>query len=83
VGLGCWPDDRLATVPLPEPQDDGRTLFFPDRSLAVALEPRRKAFPPDYQLVTRDAALFARSFDAADTVATFGSVEAVLRHRES
>jgi GNAT superfamily N-acetyltransferase len=80
VGLGCWPDDPLATMQLPEPQYDGRTLYFPARSPAIALEPLLGALPPGYQLVTRDAALFACSFDMADTLATFGSVEAVLRH---
>jgi GNAT superfamily N-acetyltransferase len=80
VGLSCWPDDPLNTVPLPEPQYDGRTLYFPTRSPTVALAPLIQALSAEYRLVTRDAALFARSFDAADLLATFGSVEQVLRH---
>lgn len=79
VGIGCWPDDPLATVPLAEPQYDGRTLFFPVRSPEVALAPLFQALPPGYMLVPRDERLFAQSPDYADTLVTFGSLEAVMR----
>lgn len=48
VGIGCWPDDPLASMSLPEPQYDGRTLSFPARSPAVALEPLLGALPLGY-----------------------------------
>jgi RimJ/RimL family protein N-acetyltransferase len=79
VGIGCWPDDPLATVRLAEPQYDGQTLFFPIRSPEVALAPLFQALPPGYTLMPRDERLFAQSPDYADTLATFGSVEAVMR----
>jgi RimJ/RimL family protein N-acetyltransferase len=79
VGIGCWPDDPLASMALPEPQYDGRTLFFPARSPDVALAPLVQALPAGFTLVPRDAQLFAQSPYYADTLATFGSVEEVIR----
>lgn len=80
VGLGCWPDGPLADMLPPEPQYDGRTRYFPTRSPAVALAPLRDAIPSGYTLAPRDAQLFAHSFDAADTLASFGSLAQALRY---
>jgi RimJ/RimL family protein N-acetyltransferase len=79
VGIGCWPDDVLATLQLADPQFDGRTLFFPVRSPDVALAQLFQTLPPGYTLSPRDERLFAQSPDYADTLTTFGSVEAVMR----
>jgi RimJ/RimL family protein N-acetyltransferase len=80
VGIGCWPESPLAAVLPPNPQYDGRTLYFPTRSTEAALAPFLGSLPPGYTLVLRDKQLFARSFDAADTLAAFGTMEQVMRH---
>jgi GNAT superfamily N-acetyltransferase len=80
VGIGCWPESPLATMLPANPQYDGRTLYFPTRSPEVALAPFLGSLPSGYTLVSRDEQLFARSFDAADTVASFGTLEQVMRH---
>lgn len=64
----------------PEPQYDGRTRYFATRSAAVALAPLRDALPSSYTLAPRDAQLFAHSFDAADTLASCGSLAQALHH---
>lgn len=80
VGIGCWPESPLVAMVPPNPQYDGRTLYFPTRSPEVALAPLLSGLPPGYRLVPRDEQLFASSFDAADTLASFGSLEQVMRH---
>lgn len=80
VGIGCWPDDPIGAMLPPDLQYDGRTLYFPDRSPAVALEPLMHGLPPGYTLAPRDARLLTQSFDYDDTIATFGSLEQALRH---
>lgn len=80
VGIGCWPESTLATTLPPNPHYDGRTLYFPTRSTETALAPLVNALPPGYRIVPRDEQLFARSFDVADTLASFGSLEQVMRH---
>jgi hypothetical protein len=71
VGIGCWPDSPLAGMLPPDPDYDGRTLSFPRRSQEVEFASFLATLPPGYQLLPRDAALFKRSFDYDDTVATF------------
>lgn len=80
VGIGCWPDAPLCAMLPPAPEYDGRTRYFPTRSADVPVAPLLRELPPGLALVPRDAALFARSFDYADTLATFGTVERVLRY---
>jgi GNAT superfamily N-acetyltransferase len=80
VGIGCWPESPLAAMLPPSRQYDGRTLYFPTRSPEVALAPLLNTLRSGYRLVSRDEQLFARSFEAADTLATFGSLEQVMRH---
>lgn len=80
VGLGCWPDDPLVSMLPPEPQYDGRTRYFPTRSPAVALALLRDAIPPGYMLAPRDEQLFAHSFDAGESIASFGSLAQALHH---
>lgn len=77
VGIGCWLDDPLNAMIPPDPDYDGRTLYFVER-LAVD----RSQFPPlspDFRLAPRDAELFRKSFDYESTLAAFGTVEAVLQ----
>lgn len=80
VGIGCWPESPLAAMLPVDPQYDGRTLYFPARLPEVPLKSLFAALPPGYHLLPRDEQLFARSFDAADTLASFGSLEQVMRH---
>lgn len=79
VGIGCWLDDPVRLLLPPNPDYAGRTLYFPRRDPQVALEPLLPALPAEYQLVARDASLFEQSLDREETLATFGSVENVLR----
>lgn len=79
VGIGCWPNDALNDMLPPQPDYDGTTLYFTDRSRNVALQPLTGQLPSGYTLVPRDEQLFAQSFDYDATLATFGTVENVLR----
>jgi hypothetical protein len=78
VGIGCWPDSELNSMLPPDPDYDGRTLYFTERS-DVPLAPPIARLPADYRLAIRDAALFPQSFDYESTLAAFGTVEQVLR----
>ncbi|NJO83037.1 MAG: GNAT family N-acetyltransferase [Blastochloris sp.] len=79
VGISCWPDEPLATMLPPDPHYDGQALFFPSRDSTLQLDVLTPAIPSGYRLARRDAQWFAQSPDNADTLATFGSVEAVLQ----
>lgn len=80
VGIGCWPDAALNAMLPPNPEYGGRTLYFTDRSAQVPLQPLIQQLPADYTMVLRDQHLFSQSFDYEDTLATFGSVENVMRY---
>lgn len=79
VGIGCWPNDVLNDMLPPHPPYDGSTLYFPNRSSLVALQPLIDQLPPAYTLVPRDERLFAQSFDYDATLAIFETVENVMR----
>lgn len=79
VGIGCWRDDALNNMLPPNPDYDGLTLSFTERSPHVALEPLMRQLPSGYTLMLRDERLFAQSFDHDTTLAAFGTVENVLR----
>lgn len=80
VGIGCWPGSELSALLPPDPAYDGRALFFAERSAPVPLAPLAGALAEGYSLAVRDARLLAQSPDLADTLAAFGSAEAILRH---
>ncbi len=79
VGIGCWPDDALNDVLPPQPDYDGSTLYFPDRSREVVLQPFIDRLSSGYTLAHRDERLFEQSFDHDETLTAFGTVENVLR----
>lgn len=78
VGIGCWLDDPLNDMLPPNPDYDGFTYSFPQRSQHVKLQPLIQDLPAGLRLVPRDARLFASSFDHAATLASFETVEQVM-----
>jgi RimJ/RimL family protein N-acetyltransferase len=78
VGIGCWLDNPLNEKLPPNPNYDGRTLYFTERSARNDLQ--KIQLPAEYSLVPRDEHLFSMSFDYEATLASFGSVENVLQH---
>lgn len=79
VGISCWPDDPINAMLPPHPAYDGTTLFFSRRSPDVVLPSLLPELAAAYTLAQRDEQLFTQSFDYDSTVASFGSVEDVLR----
>ncbi len=77
VGLGCWLDDPLNEMITSQPDYDGRTLYFTERSSndAIAYE-----LPAAFHLVQRDENLSPKSFDYESTLDSFGSIQKVLQH---
>jgi len=80
VGIGCWLDDPMNALLPPQPDYDGRTLYFPDRSASVALPSLIRQLPSGYTCVPRDQRWLTQSFDYEATLAAFGTVENVLRY---
>jgi hypothetical protein len=79
IGIGCWIDDPLNKMLPANPDYDGFTLYFRQRSLETSLETFVQQLPSGYTLVNRDEQLFKQSFDYESTLASFGSVENVMR----
>lgn len=79
VGLGCWPEEALNHWLPPNPGYDGRTLYFTQRSPEVSLAALTQSLPPAYTLAIRDEHLLAQSPDYDSTLASFGSVENIMR----
>jgi RimJ/RimL family protein N-acetyltransferase len=79
VGIGCWHDDPINRMLPPDPDYDGTTLYFTNRSADVTLAALWSELPGTCALARRDERLFAQSFDYAPTLAAFGSVEDALR----
>jgi hypothetical protein len=73
-----WPDDPLLQILPPQPDYDGWTLYFPNRSRDTRLDVYLQQLPAGYQLRYRDAALFERSLDRDSSLAALGSAEQVL-----
>jgi RimJ/RimL family protein N-acetyltransferase len=78
VGIGCWLDDPLNEMLPLNPNYDGRTLYFTERSTRNNQE--MVQLPAGYRLVPRDEHLFSKSFHYEATLASFGNVENVLQH---
>lgn len=77
VGIGCWLNDQLNDMIPADPEYDGRTLYFTERSRSVKSQTQ---LPQRYTLAVRDRRLFQQSFDYESTVAAFSSEENVLNH---
>ncbi len=80
IGIGCWLDDELNQILPPNPDYDGFTLYFTERSHQVHLGPWIEQLPSGYSLSLRDVKSFAHSFDYESMLASFGSTENVLGH---
>jgi RimJ/RimL family protein N-acetyltransferase len=79
VGISCWLDDPLNDMLPPNPDYDGATLYFTNRSATLAPLSAFSEIPAPYTLASRDKQLFAQSFDYESTLASFGTVEDVMR----
>jgi GNAT superfamily N-acetyltransferase len=79
IGVGCWQDDALNQILPANPDYDGFTLYFTERSCQVPLAPMIQKLPSGYTLSLRDEKWFASSFEYESTLASFGSMENVLR----
>lgn len=79
VGISCWPDDPINQILPPEPDYDGATLCFTNRSAGVVLSSLRPELPAPYALMQRDEQLFKQSVDYDSTLAAFGSVANAMR----
>jgi RimJ/RimL family protein N-acetyltransferase len=78
VGIGSLLDDPLNEMLPPNPDYDGRTLYFTERSPRHDLQ--SLPLPSEYSLVPRDEHLFSQSFDYEATLASFGNVENAMRY---
>jgi len=76
VVIGRWPGDPLLQLLPPQPDYDGRTLYFTDRSRSVDLAMYQA--PAGCVLRRMDAALFERSLDRDAVLSAYGSSERVL-----
>lgn len=80
IGVGCWLNDPLNNVLPTNPDYDGFTLYFTERSLGETnLEALFSQLPANFALVSRDEQLFKKSFDYDSTLASFGSIENVMQ----
>jgi RimJ/RimL family protein N-acetyltransferase len=79
VGIGCWLDSELNDLIPPNPNYDGRTLYFTEHT---PLHRGLLTFPlPDgYSLAPRDTELIKQSPDLELTIASFGTIENALQH---
>ena len=80
IGVGCWLDDTLNQILPTNPDYDGFTLYFTERSRQVPLGLMIQQLPSGYTLSLRDEKWFVSSFEYESTLASFGSMENVLRH---
>ena len=78
IGVGCWLDNPLNKLLPANPDYDGFTLYFTERS--SNLDSFAQQLPPNYDLLSRDEHLFKKSFDYDSTLASFGSIENVMQY---
>ena len=80
IGVGCWLDSPLNKILPANPDYDGFTFYFTERSsVETNLVTLYSQLPSDYDLVSRDEQLFKKSFDYDSTLASFGSIENVMQ----
>ena len=79
MGIGCRLDDPLNAMIPSNPDYDGFTYYFPERSRQVRLEPLIKLVPADIRLVQPDERLFTKSFDYVLTLEASGTVDNVMQ----
>ena len=77
VGFGCWLDDDLNDIPLPQADYDGRTMYYTERSPQVDLS--STSLSDGYSLVERDIDLLRQSTEYQWNLDIFGSEETILR----
>ena len=81
IGVGCWLDSPINKILPANPDYDGFTLYFTERSSAETnLKALISQLPSDYGLVSRDEQVFKKSFDYDSTLASFGSIENVVQY---
>lgn len=81
IGIGCWLDDPLNKMLPANPDYDGFTLYFTERSSdETNLEALVSQLPSSYALVSRDERLLKVSFDYESTLTSFGSIENVMQY---
>lgn len=78
VGIGCWLDDPINEMIPANPDYDGRTLYFTERSRRN--DSKQYPLPEGYTIAVRDADLLRQSFDYQSTLAAFGSEENILKY---
>lgn len=78
VGIGCWLDHPLNEWVPPDPDYDGRTLYFTERKRHDVAQ--NTELPAGYRLATRDEGLFQKSSDYGSTLRSCGTLEKVLNH---
>ena len=78
IGVGCWLDNPFNKILPANPDYDGFTLYFTERS--SNLEWLAQQLPSNYDLLCRDEHLFKKSFDYASTLASFGSIENAMQY---
>jgi hypothetical protein len=76
VGIGCWLDHELNDLLPPNPDYDGKTLYFTERIANNDL--LNIQLPSGYVLAMRDQSLFEQSFDYESTLDSFGSLENLM-----
>jgi RimJ/RimL family protein N-acetyltransferase len=80
IGIGCWLIDPLNEMLPANPDYNGFTLYFKERSTDIFMETFFQQLPSGFTLNARDENLLKRSFDYASTLASFGSIENALRY---
>lgn len=78
VGIACWLDDPLNEMLPPDPDYEGRTLYFTKR--LPDEDAGNIRLPQGFRFQERDENLLPRSFDYEVTVRAFGTPEKVLQH---
>jgi hypothetical protein len=70
IGVGRWLDDPLNKILPANPDYDGFTLYFTERSFdEINLEALVSQLPSSYALLSREEQLFKKSFDYDSTLA--------------
>ena len=76
VGIGCWPDDQLNNILPSNPDYDGRTLYFTERSRSVDIQ--RVQLPDGYVARTRSSQELKQSSEYESLLEAFGTEENIL-----
>lgn len=81
IGVGCWLDSPLNDMLPPNPDYDGLTFYFTERSWVETNAEKLVVYlPSTYDVVSRDEHWFKKSFDYDSSLASFGSIENVMHY---